>query len=78
VFNLTVYVLNHCVRSRLLQEIDSVEVIKTMETYFEKHLSLRSPDLTCLLVIPICRINWKRKVTRVERCCQLMNKFGLG
>jgi len=61
-----------------LQEINSVEVIKTMETYFETHLSLRSPDLTCHFVISIFRINRKRKVIRGEWCYQLMNKFGLG
>jgi len=40
-----------------LQEINSVEAIKTMETYFEANFSLRSPDLTCHLVISICKIN---------------------
>jgi hypothetical protein len=74
VLNLAVYVLNYYVRSRLLQEIDSVEVIKAMVTYFEAHLSLRRPDLTCHLVISICRISWKRKVIRVERCYQVMNQ----
>jgi len=78
VLNLTVYILNHYVRSRLLHEIDSVEVIKIMETYFEAHLSLYSPDLTCHLVISLCKVNWKRKVIRVENCYQVMNKFGLG
>jgi len=78
VLNLTVYILNHHDRSKLLQEIDSVEVIKIMETYFEAHLSLPSPDLTCHLVISLYKVNWKRKVIRVESCYQGMNKFGLG
>lgn len=61
-----------------MQEIDFVEVIKTMENYFVAHLSLRSPDLTCHLVISICKVNLKWKVTGVESCYQVMNKFGLG